>query len=85
MGFLLSYMSKVKIYDYRDSNYSLLFHLNELVSNGLCNELRSATVSQKLLFKNFIYLIGKLNWNLDINVLFRHHVTSYGLSQPQIL
>lgn len=46
--------------------------MNELVSNRLCDKLRSTTVSQKLLFKNLIYLVCEFNGNLDVNILFRH-------------
>ena len=46
--------------------------MNELVSNRLCDKLRSTTVSQKLLFKNIVYLVCEFNWNFDVNILFRH-------------
>jgi hypothetical protein len=46
--------------------------LNELVSNRLCDKLRSTTVSQKLLFKNLIYLVCEFNGNLDVDVVFSH-------------
>jgi hypothetical protein len=59
--------------------------LNELVSNRLCDKLRSTTVSQKLLFKNLIYLVCEFNGNLDVNILFRHVYPLVGNSTANLM
>ena len=59
--------------------------MNELVSNRLCDKLRSTTVSQKLLFKNLIYLVCEFNGNLDVNILFRHVYPLVGNSTANLM
>ena len=59
--------------------------MNKLVSNRLCHKLGSAAVSQKFLFKNLIYFVGKLNGNLDVNILFRHVYPLVGNSTANLM
>ena len=59
--------------------------MNELVSNRLCDKLRSTTVSQKLLFKNLIYLVCEFNGNLNVNILFRHVYPLVGNSTANLM
>lgn len=59
--------------------------MNELVSNRLCDKLRSTTVSQKLLFKNLIYLVCEFNGNLNVNILFRHVYPLVGNSPANLM
>jgi len=54
------------------SKKQLLSYLKKLVSDSLRHKLGSAAVSQELLFKDLVYLVRKLNGNLDVDVLFRH-------------